>query len=220
MDFVGVAGDAVIIVDCENSDAQRLYDALAVVKLFARKIILIDDTHTNRMWDEIVREYKEADITIEHDEFPRLKEEKSLVDHRMVAKACEEFYKNNIKHFVLVTSDSDIWALIHSLPDAEILVLAERCKSGDVFIDALTQNKTQRVFLEDITSESTELQDRIMYKTITEKLATARAPEIDFKRLVINAAGVLNLYLDDGTVSRYIQWAQDQVKKQEAETNE
>lgn len=114
MDFIGTNKDVVVVVDCENSDAQRLYDSWAFMKRFLRRIILVDDTHTNLMWDELVREYREADIPIEHDELPRLKEEKSLVDLRMVAKTCEEYYKNHVEHFILVTSDSDIWALIHS----------------------------------------------------------------------------------------------------------
>lgn len=200
IDFVGTANDVVVVVDCENSDAQRLYDALRTVKGNLRKIILIDDTHTNLMWDEMVREYREAGITIEHDELPRLKEQKSLVDLRMVAKTCEEFYKNNISHFILASSDSDIWALISSLPDAEIMVLAEKCKCGDVLIEALTQHKIQRLFLEDITVNSSELMDRIMHKQIEALMSKSY---IDVKRTVIHAAQKLNLFLDKEVIDKY-----------------
>lgn len=200
IDFVGTANDVVVVVDCENSDAQRLYDALRTVKGNLRKIILIDDTHTNLMWDEMVREYREAGVTIEHDELPRLKEQKSLVDLRMVAKTCEEFYKNNISHFILASSDSDIWALISSLPDAEIMVLAEKCKCGDVLIEALTQHKIQRLFLEDITVNSSELMDRIMHKQIEALMSKSY---IDVKRTVIHAAQKLNLFLDKEVIDKY-----------------
>lgn len=200
IDFVGTAKDVVVVVDCENSDAQRLYDALNTVKGNLRKIILIDDTHTNLMWDEMVREYREAGITIEHDELPRLKEQKSLVDLRMVAKTCEEFYKNSVSHFILASSDSDIWALISSLPDAEIMVLAEKCKCGDMLIEALTQHKIQRLFLEDITTASSELMDRIMHKQIASLMTKSY---IDVKRTVIHAAQKLNLFLDKEIIERY-----------------
>lgn len=200
IDFIGTANDVVVVVDCENSDAQRLYDALNTVKGNLRKIILIDDTHTNLMWDEMVREYREAGITIEHDELPRLKEQKSLVDLRMVAKTCEEFYKHNVSHFILASSDSDIWALISSLPDAEIMVLAEKCKCGDVLIEALTQHKIQRLFLEDITTDSSELMDRIMHKQIEALMSKSY---IDVKRTVIHAAQKLNLFLDKAVIDRY-----------------
>lgn len=200
IDFVGTANDVVVVVDCENSDAQRLYDALRTVKGNLRKIILIDDTHTNLMWDEMVREYRESGVAIEHDELPRLKEQKSLVDLRMVAKTCEEFYKNNVSHFILASSDSDIWALISSLPDAEIMVLAEKCKCGDVLIEALTQHKIQRLFLEDITVDSSELMDRIMHKQIEALMSKSY---IDVKRTVIHAAQKLNLFLDKAVIDRY-----------------
>lgn len=200
IDFVGTANDVVVVVDCENSDAQRLYDALRTVKGNLRKIILIDDTHTNLMWDEMVREYRESGVAIEHDELPRLKEQKSLVDLRMVAKTCEEFYKNNVSHFILASSDSDIWALISSLPDAEIMVLAEKCKCGDVLIEALTQHKIQRLFLEDITTASSELMDRIMHKQIEALMSKSY---IDVKRTVIHAAQKLNLFLDKAVIDRY-----------------
>ena len=180
--------------------SQRLYDSLDAVKGNLRKIILIDDTHTNLMWDELVREYREAGIIIEHDELPRLKEQKSLVDLRMVAKTCEEFYKNNVSHFILASSDSDIWALINSLPDADIMVLAEKCKCGDAFIEALTQHKIQRVFMEDVTAPSTSLMDRVMYKQIDKIMSKSF---VDVRRIVISAAQNLNLFLDKETIDKY-----------------
>ena len=201
MDFIGTNKDVVVVVDCENSDAQRLYDSLAFMKRFLRKIILVDDTHTNLMWDELVREYREAGIPIEHDELPRLKEEKSLVDLRMVAKTCEEHYKNHVEHFILVTSDSDIWALISSLPDADIMVLAERCKSGDLLIEALTQNHIPLVFMEDITEESTLLMDRIVRREIAKRMQN---PYVNVKEMVSNVLRELNLYLDTDTFYEYV----------------
>jgi uncharacterized LabA/DUF88 family protein len=200
MDFIGTAKDVVAVVDCENSDAQRLYDSLAFMKRFLRKIILVDDTHTNLMWDELVREYRNEGVRVEHDELPRLKEQKSLVDLRMVAKTCEEYYKNHVEHFILVTSDSDIWALISSLPDADIMVLAERCKSGDLLLEALTQNHIPFVFMEDITEESTLLMDRIMRREIENQMSRSY---IDVRRIVTTAAQKLNLYLDKETIDLY-----------------
>ena len=201
MDFIGTAKDVVVVVDCENSDAQRLYDSLAFMKRFLRKIILVDDTHTNLMWDELVREYRNEGVRVEHDELPRLKEQKSLVDLRMVAKTCEEYYKNHVEHFILVTSDSDIWALISSLPDADIMVLAERCKSGDLLLEALTQNHIPFVFMEDITEESTLLMDRIMRREIENQMSRSY---IDVRRIVTTAAQKLNLYLDKETIDLYV----------------
>ena len=201
MDFIGTNKDVVVVVDCENSDAQRLYDALSFLKKNLCKIILIDDTHTNQMWDELVREYRNEGIRVEHDELPRLKEQKSLVDLRMVAKTCEEFFKNHIEHFILASSDSDLWALISSLPEADIMVLAERCKCGDFFTEALVKRNIPCVFLEDITEESTLLMDRIMRKEIEKQMSRSY---IDVRRIVTTAAEKLNLFLDKDVIDLYV----------------
>lgn len=200
LQFIQNAEKLTVIVDCENSDAQRLYSAIEPVGAYINKVILVDDEHTNAIWDEVAHEFREAGIAVEHDQFPRLKEEKSLVDLRMVAKTCEEFYKNHVEHFILASSDSDIWALINSLPDANIMVLAEECKCGDVLIDALTQHNIQRIFMEDVADDSTDLMDRIMRRQI-EKMMTKC--QIDIKRLVINAAHHLNLYLEKDVIDKY-----------------
>lgn len=39
-------------------------------------------------------------------------------------------YKNDVDSFVIVSSDSDYWGLISSLPDAHFLVMIEREKCG------------------------------------------------------------------------------------------
>ncbi len=221
LDFVGIAGDATVVVDCENSDAQRLYDALAIAKIGVRKIILIDDTHTNRMWDEIVQEYRKSGILIEHDELPRLKEQKSLVDLRMVAKTCEEFYKNGVRHFILTTSDSDIWALISSLPDANIMLLAEKCKCGDLLIDAATQRNIQLVFMEDITNESTELMDRIVYRELSARLQKFTPNEHSMKKFVSETLKSLNLFdVPDDVFDSYVQWVEEKRARNQVETAE
>jgi hypothetical protein len=164
------------------------------------KVILVDDTHTNLMWDELANDFRAAGVTVEHDELPRLKEQKSLVDMRMVAKAMEEYYKNGRRAFILATSDSDIWALITSMPEAKILVLAEQSKCGDVLIEALTQANIKRVFMEEIAEDTTELMDRIMYQKIESMLVKQN---IDIRRIVINAAQKLNLFLEKEVIDKY-----------------
>ena len=200
LDFIGTSEHIVVVVDCENSDAQRLYDSLMPVKSHIKKIILIDDAHTNLLWEEFINDFTNAGIFVEHDELARLKEQKSLVDLRMVAKTCEEFYKNNVKDFVFASSDSDIWALISSLPDANIFVLAEKAKCGEILIEALTQNNIKKVFMEDITTESTMLMDRAMHKSIDE---TLKKTCLDIKKIIYTSASKLNLFVDKEIVEKY-----------------
>lgn len=216
-DFIGTSSEVVVLVDCENSDAQRLYNALYSATFRLDKVILVDDTHTNYMWDEFAKDFRAAGVVVQHDELPRLKEQKSLVDHIMVAKAMEEYYKNQRRTFILATSDSDIWALITSLPEAKILILAEREKTGDVLIDALTQHKIQRVFLEDVMEDTSELRDRIMHKRIAKYLSQHKQDEVSIRQLVCHAAQTLNLYLKPEVIQEYVRWTEEEILRIQAD---
>ena len=79
------------------------------------KIILIDDVNTSTAWG-VLEEH--VSIPVEHKVIPRIKEDKSLVDITLTAQLCKEFYANNTDSFVLVSSDSDYWGLISSIPEA------------------------------------------------------------------------------------------------------
>ena len=80
------------------------------------------------------------------------------------------------------------------------MILAERCKSGDLLLEALTQNHIPFVFMEDITEESTLLMDRIMRREIEKQISRSY---IDVRRIVTTAAQKLNLYLDKETIDLY-----------------
>lgn len=116
----------VLIVDCENSDPYKLYAVLRnlnkgyLTKI--KKIILYDDPNTTKAWI-LLEQY--VDIPIERELVERVKQGKSLVDIRLTAGACKEFYANGVDSFVIVSSDSDYWGLISALPEARFLVMAE-----------------------------------------------------------------------------------------------
>lgn len=57
-------------------------------------------------------------IPVEHIMIERLKQNKSLVDIKLTARACQEHYQKQVDSFVIVSSDSDYWGLISCLtPD-------------------------------------------------------------------------------------------------------
>lgn len=116
----------VVVVDCENSDPYKLYatlknlDAGQLSKV--RKIILYDDVHASTAW-AILNEF--TAIQVEHIMLKRLKDEKSLTDMTLAVGVCREFYSGTADSFVLLSSDSDYWALISMLPEAKFLVMVE-----------------------------------------------------------------------------------------------
>lgn len=129
--FISGADKVVMVVDCENSDPYRLCAALnglepeALAKL--QKVMLFDDVHTVKAW-RILERY--TTVPVEHIMTKRVKEDKSLVDIEMTAMTCREHYRNQVDSFVIVSSDSDYWGLISTLPEARFLMMIEKEKCG------------------------------------------------------------------------------------------
>lgn len=98
------------------------------------KIILFDDVHTTDGWDYLE---KLISIPVEHIEVERIQDHKSLVDMRVMAGVFREFYTHDVTSFILLSSDSDYWALVSSLPEADFLVMVEWNKCGQAIKDAL-----------------------------------------------------------------------------------
>lgn len=140
-DFIERGERTAIIVDCENSDVYKLYATLKNLNQEelqkVKKIILFDDIHTTHAWSFLSHF---TNIEVEHVEVERVNDYKSLVDIKMTAGACKEFYANDIRSFILVSSDSDFWGLISSLPQAEFLVMIEYSKCGKDIKEALEKS--------------------------------------------------------------------------------
>lgn len=148
--FIDNSKKTVLAVDCENSDVYKLYSMLKNLKRTEiekiEKIMLYDDKNTSNGWDFLE---KVIDIPVEHIEVERLVDHKSLVDFRVTAGICREFYKNGVSSFILLSSDSDYWGLISSLPEAEFLVVIENIKCGQAIKDALDSHGIYYCSLDD-----------------------------------------------------------------------
>lgn len=149
-DFIGKSGKCIFVVDCENSDpynlcaAIRMLDADKMSKI--DKIILYDDVHTSSGW-EILGDF--IDIPIEYVLTQRLKEDKSLVDIKVVARISKEFYAGGVDSFVIVSSDSDYWGMIEEMPDANFLTMIEHDKVSPALKTALSNNRIFYCYIDD-----------------------------------------------------------------------
>lgn len=156
-DFINDSEKIAIAVDCENSNPFKLYSVLKGLEADElakiEKITLYDDSHTTTAWDWLSKFTK---IPVEHIEIERITDRKSLVDVRMTACIVKDFYTENISSFILVSSDSDFWGLIKSLPDAHFLVMYEYEKIGSTIRDALTQHNIYYCAIDDFCSAATE----------------------------------------------------------------
>lgn len=156
-EFIESSQKVVIVADCENSDPYKLcatlhnLDAQYTQKI--NSIILFDDVHTASAWrilDSFTR------IPVEHMMIERVKPNKSLVDIMLTARACQEHYKNDVDSFIIVSSDSDYWGLISSLPDAHFLVMVERENCGTDLKNAMTNAGIFYCYIDDFYSGNAE----------------------------------------------------------------
>ena len=152
-DFIEDGDKIVVLVDCENSDPFKLSATLrSLDSSYTQKIssiILFDDVHTSTAWD-ILHQY--TNVTIEHVMTHRIKGSKSIVDMKLAMRASKEYYDNSVDSFIIVSSDSDYWAMIEELPNARFLVMIERENCGPDLKKALANSGIFYCYIDDFYS--------------------------------------------------------------------
>ncbi|MCQ2416739.1 MAG: NYN domain-containing protein [Oscillospiraceae bacterium] len=179
--FIENGTSIALAVDCENSDVFKLYsvlkglDAEKLSKI--EKITLYDDSNTTVGWDWLAQF---THIPVEHIEVERVTDRKSLVDIKMTASVCKDYYENGITSFVIVSSDSDFWGLISSLPKADFLVMYEYSKCGQAIKNALEEHGIYYCSIDDFCSSNTgDLKRTILLSELEKHIPTdiiGRAP--------------------------------------------
>ena len=153
--FLAEAGKAIMVVDCENSDPIKLAAALSSLSPSSKdkvsKILLFDSEYTTASWNILAQA---GNFPIEHVTVLRLYEKKSQVDMTLATRTCKEVYTNGVDSVILVSSDSDYWALIQSLSDIDFLVMVERSKCGIEIRNALEQREIVYCFLDDFCTNA------------------------------------------------------------------
>ena len=152
-DFIDMSENLVFVVDCENSDPYKLCATLRnLEKQYLEKvskIILYDDVNSATAW-RILGSY--MDIPVEHILIERIKPGKSHLDINLTVGVSRECFQNCVDSFVLVSSDSDYWGLISSIPEARFLVMIESGKTGFDIKNALTNSGIFYCYIDDFYS--------------------------------------------------------------------
>jgi len=150
-------GQITMLVDGENSNPFKMYAAINSLTNEARsnisRVIIFDDTHASSGWDLFERS---VGVPVEHLEIDRVKKNKSLVDIRLTARACKEYYQAGIRNFVIASSDSDFYGLISELQEANFFVLVERDRFSYDLKQALTERKILHCYLDSFNTEDME----------------------------------------------------------------
>ena len=157
-----------IVVDCENANPFHLYAVLYDLedRLLenVKKIILYNDVNTTVAWEFIG---EQLSIPVESILTERVLDRKSLVDIALSVGTCREHFKNEIDSFILVSSDSDYWALISAMTEANFLVLMERSRCSTQMRGILADEDIFYCFMEDFPLEiSDELREKTVYKEL------------------------------------------------------
>lgn len=174
-EFIEDAGKVVMAVDCENSDPYRLGATLKgldpAVTAKIRKIMLFDDVHTVDAW-RILESH--TSIPVEHIMTERVKQSKSLVDIELTAMTCREHYRDLVDSFIIVSSDSDYWGLISTLPDAKFLVMMEREKCGPDIKAAMANSGIFYCYIDDFyTGDGEDIKKNALFNTLNRTLDEA-----------------------------------------------
>lgn len=188
--FIENSEKAIVVVDCENSDPIKLAAALSSLSKTGlakiQKVLLFDSNYTNDGWKVISETGKEQDkpkafnwsilssvaaFPIERFNVPRLNERKSQVDMTLAANTCKEVYTNGVDSVILVSSDSDYWALIQTLSDVHFLVMVESGKCGQDIKRALAERKIHYCYLDDFyTGASYTIKTKALAKYIQDAI--------------------------------------------------
>lgn len=172
-DFVQRSSAAIIAVDCENSDCVALCGVLGSLNSDElnkiTKIILFDDPNTTSAWGLL---HKFTSIPVEHIDIQRVTQRKSLVDIRMTAGVCAEYYKGNADSFILFSSDSDFWGLISSLPEAKFIVLYQAESVGKAIKEVWKAHNIKHYDIDDFCQEnSRQFKKAVLGDLLSSKLS-------------------------------------------------
>ncbi len=168
-DFINESKKVVLVVDCENSDPYKL---IATLQNLAEehiskisKIILFNDVHASTAWTIFEKHAK--GIAVDHIMTERVKDSKSLVDMKLSNGVFREFYANLVDSFIIAASDSDYWALIEDLPEANFLVMLEWSKCGPDIKNALESREIFYCYIDDFcTGNSNDIKIEALLREI------------------------------------------------------
>ena len=141
-DFIDSGTLVQVFVDGENTNPFSFYSAMQSLSSeqadkIDRIVIYYDSIHSTKAWTMLPHFI--TDIEIELVPVNRLKDNKSLVDHKLVAGVSKAVYQDSVDSIMLCSSDSDFWAIIEDV-DARYLVMAESDKLGHDFKSALKEH--------------------------------------------------------------------------------
>ncbi|MCI6361117.1 MAG: NYN domain-containing protein [Eubacterium coprostanoligenes] len=166
-EFINNGRKIQIFIDGENVDPYRFASAIDSLKDYEiEKIdkitVYYDNLFSNRAWTML--QHFTFDIEVEAIGVNRIKEDKSLVDHKLVAGVSKAVYKNDVDSIIIASSDSDFWSVMEDVP-ANYLVMMEKDKCGRDFKEVLRDHDVFYCYLDKFITQ----EDNMFFKTVFRK---------------------------------------------------
>lgn len=179
-----------IFVDGENADPYMLastidglsdYDIDKIDKI----VVYYDAKYSPKAWTLL--KHFVCDIEVQTIPVERIAEEKSLVDHMLVAGVSKAVYRDNADSIILASSDSDFWSVIDAVEDAKFMVMAEREKCGNSFRTVLRENNIFYCYLDSFKTMEDNAFFKGVFKTELESIIAEEIKLINARELFVNA---------------------------------
>ena len=132
-----------IFVDGENADPYKLADTINSladweIEKTEKITVLYDEKYLTKAWKYL--ENFTCGIRVELNPIKRLVDEKSLVDHYLIASVSKAIYEDKVDGVIIVSSDSDFWSIINYVKTAKFMVMVEHDKCSHSFKEILRDN--------------------------------------------------------------------------------
>lgn len=175
-----------IFIDGENADPYMLASTIDglddfEIEKIEKIVVYYDAVHTTKAWEYF--KHFSSDIEVETVPVERIKEGKSLVDHKIVAGISKAIYKEDADSIIVVSSDSDFWSVIEDFTDVKFMVLVEKEKCGHSFKSVLRENDVFYCYMDNFKT----MEDNAFFKgvfraelesTIAEELKLGNANDL------------------------------------------
>lgn len=188
-DFINNGNKIQIFVDGENCDPYRLasmFDSLKdyEIQKIEKVVVYYDDMYSSKAWLSL--HLFTYGVEVEAIGVDRIKEDKSLVDHRLVGGVSKAVYRDNVDSVILASSDSDFWSVIDTV-EANYLVLVESDKCGYDFKNVLREHNIFYCYLDRFMTPEDDKFFNVMFKKELEKVIEKSFSLGNAKELLHNA---------------------------------
>lgn len=218
-EFINRGKKIQIFIDGENIDpycfASAIYDLKEhEIDKIDKIVVYYDVMFSPRAWQMLA--HFTSGIDVEAIPVERIKEDKSLVDHKLVAGISKAFYKEDVDSFILVSSDSDFWSVIEDVP-ANYLVMVEKDNCGSEFKKILRSNDIFYCYIDKFQTPEDDLFFKTVFRkelqaVIDEKFVPCKASELLYSALRQSYADV-SQGVYDSLYNKYIKRLKFEIDK-------